>query len=131
MSTSATFAAIAASQAAIAQSAAHEARVERCKGTLAAFDNKTATVAEVREYASCVNAVYPSPMTGADITGLKVLFVIALAFGIGGSVWEWRNGFMTDWMSIPLFGALWFLIGPILLACVIGLFYGIYWVIFT
>ncbi len=131
MSTSATFAAIAASQAALAQSAAHEARVERCKGTLAAFDNKTATVAEVREYASCVSAVYPSPMTGTDITGLKVLFVIALACGIGGSVWEWRRGYSPDWVSVPLFGALFFLLGPVLLGCVIGLFYGIYWVIFT
>lgn len=54
------------------------------------FDAQKASVSEMREYAGCVDALYPSEL-GADVTiALKVLFVVALA-GAAFAVWKERN----------------------------------------
>ena len=77
--TSAAMDGVAAGQAAIALQAAHQALVSQCKATIPNFDAQRATVSEMREYADCVETLYPTEI-GADATvALKVLFVVALA----------------------------------------------------
>lgn len=128
MSTSAAMAGVAASQAAIAQAAAHQAKVERCKAEIATFDSKTTTVQQAQSYADCVQTVYPQELSGGGLVAAKIVFVFALLCGIAGAVWEGKRGVYPDAFSVPLFGAMWFICGPLIAGCVIGIFYGIYWV---
>jgi hypothetical protein len=128
MSTSATFAAISASQASLAAAAAHQAKVERCKAEIATFDSKTATIAQSQGYADCVRTVYPQELTGASLTAAKIVFVFALLCGIYGAYRSTKEGW-HNWVDHTMFGALWFILGPIAAGCVLGILYGIYWVI--
>lgn len=119
---------IAASQAAVASAEASRAHVERCKSTMPNFDAKKASVSEMRDYSECVNTVYPAEMSGTDIFGAKVLFVIALvgmAAGVVRSLKESWNGF-TDHI---FFGIMGFVLAPIGVISIAGLLYGIYWVL--
>jgi hypothetical protein len=120
-------AAVAASQAAIASTEAHRAHVERCKATMPNFDAQRATVAEMREYSGCVDALYPSEL-GTDATiALKVLFVIALAGLVGGAWWERRNSIWCGWGEALMMGGLWFVMAPCIVAFAAGILYGIRW----
>ena len=121
--TSTAMAGVAASQAAVAQAAAHQARVERCKATIPNFDSQRATVSEMKEYAGCVETLYPTDI-GADATvALKVLFVVALA---GMAVGAWRErGYGFGYAVIGgMFG---FILAPLGLASIAGLALGIRW----
>jgi len=119
---------VAASQAAIAQAAAHEAKVERCKAEIAGYDSKTSSVKQAQSYADCIRTVYPEAMSVADITGLKAVFVVALVCGIIGG-WREKNGRYTDLADIGMMFFLWFFLGPMILGSVAGVLYGIYWVL--
>lgn len=121
--TSAAMAGVAASQAAIAQAAAHQARVAQCKAMIPNFDAQRATISEMKEYAGCVETLYPTEI-GADATvALKVLFVVALA-GMAVGAWrERRYGFGCAAMG-GMFG---FMLAPLALASTAGLALGIRW----
>ena len=129
VATSSAMAAVAAGQAAIASAEAHRAHVERCKATMPNFDAQKATVSEMREYSGCVDALYPSEL-GADATiALKVLFVIALAGMVGGAWWERRNSSLCGWGDALMMGAMWFIFAPCIVAFVVGILYGIRWLL--
>jgi hypothetical protein len=121
--TSAAMAGVASAQAAAASAAAHAARVAQCKATIPNFDAQRATVSEMKEYAGCVETLYPTEI-GADATvALKVLFVVALA---GMAVGAWRErwyGFGDAAMG----GVLGFMLAPLALASIAGLALGIRW----
>lgn len=128
MSTSAAMAGVAASQAAIASAEAQRAKAERCKVEVAKFDNKTATVLEMRSYADCVHTLYPSDLSGDGLIAAKALFVFALLCAIAGGLREARYGWRPGILDVVLFSVLWFFLGPCALLGVLGIFYGIYWV---
>lgn len=130
VATSSAMAAVAASQAAIASAEAHRAHAERCKATMPNFDAKTATVSEMREYAGCVDALYPSEI-GSDATiALKVLFVIALSGLVGGAWWERRNSSLSGgWGDAAMTGVMWFVFAPCIVACAAGVLWGIRWLL--
>ncbi len=116
---------VAASQAAIAQAAAHQAWVAQCKATIPHFDAQRATVSEMKEYAGCVETLYPTEI-GADATvALKVLFVVALA-GAAFAIWKDRQGY-TDFGEQVLAGVMGFMLAPLALASIAGLALGILW----
>ena len=123
--TSAAMAGVAASQAAVAQAAAHQARVAQCKATIPNFDAQRATISEMKEYAGCVETLYPTEI-GADATvALKVLFVVALA-GAAFAIWKDRQGY-TDFGGQVLAGVMGFMLAPLALASIAGLALGIWW----
>ena len=120
--TSAAMAAIASTQAATAQSAAHKARISQCKITIADFDAQTATVSEMQEYSDCVDVLYPREPSGDAIIALKVLFVSAL---IGALFAAWKD--RGDWEDVFLSGLLGFIMAPVALTLVAGLLVGVRW----
>lgn len=124
--TSAAMAGVAAGQAAIAQQAAHQARVSQCKATIPNFDAQRATVSEMREYAGCVETLYPAEI-GSDATiALKVLFVVALA-GAVFAIWRERRDGDTDFGWQVCVGMMGFMLAPLALASIAGLALGIRW----
>lgn len=128
MSTSAAMTGIAVSQVAIASAAAHEARVDRCKITVAQYDSRTATIEQAKDYASCINTLHPSALSGPDLVIFKAIFVVALLCGIGGAVSEWRSRW-SDIQGVALMFVCWFFLGPVSIVGVLGVLYGIYWVL--
>ena len=121
--TSAAMAGVAASQAAIATSAAHQARVAQCKVTIQNFDAQRSTISEMKEYAGCVDTLYPTEI-GADVTiALKVLFVVALS-GAAAGVWSERRYGFIDAVVGGLGG---FIMAPLALASIAGLVVGVQW----
>ncbi len=127
MSTSATFAAISASNAAVSAQYAHEAEVSRCKMVLPNFNNSTATVEQMKDYSGCVKTLYPSPMSGGEIVVAKAFFVIAL---LGGAIGLWyanQDAWDRTIVGYTLFFFLGFMTLPFLIACVCGILAGIVW----
>ena len=123
--TSAAMAGVASAQAAAASAAAHAARVAQCKATIPNFDAQRATVSEMKEYAGCVETLYPTEI-GADATvALKVLFVVALA-GAVFAIWKVRQGY-TAFGGQVLAGVMGFMLTPLALAAIAGLALGIRW----
>lgn len=117
---------VAASQAAIAQAAAHQARVAQCKATIPNFNAQGATVSEMKEYAGCVETLYPTEI-GTDATiALKVLFVVALC-GAAFGVWKERQDSWTDFTGQVLACVTGFVLAPMALAAIAGLSLGIRW----
>ena len=124
--TSAAMAGVASAQAAAASAAAHAARVAQCKATIPNFDAQRATVSEMKEYAGCVETLYPTEI-GADATvALKVLFVVALA-GAAFEIWKDRQEGYTDFGGQVLAGVMGFMLAPLALASIAGLALGILW----
>lgn len=120
---------VAASLAAIASAAAREARVAQCKTVLPNFDAQRATVSEMREYSDCVGTLYPKEI-GADATiALKVLFVIALAGMVGGTVWSRLRAECLGWGSHIGWGVLMFFIAPCVAVFAAGVLYGVRWLL--
>ena len=123
--TSAAMAGVASAQAAAASAAAHAARVAQCKTVLPNFSAQGATVSEMREYADCVDTLYPREI-GADATvAFKVLFVVALT-GAAFAIWKDRQGY-TDFGMQVLAGVMGFIFAPVALGAVVGLALGIRW----
>jgi len=116
---------VASAQAAAASAAAHAARVAQCKATIPNFDAQRATVSEMKEYAGCVETLYPTEI-GADATvALKVLFVVALA-GAAFAIWKDRQGY-TDFGGQVSAGLMGFMLALLALASIAGLALGIRW----
>jgi hypothetical protein len=117
---------VAASQAAAASAAAHRAEVARCKVVIDTFDNSTANVTEMRDYASCVRTVYPQPMNTTEVTAAKVLFVLAL-IGAGIGLYKSLHESWHDTSDHVLFFLFGFFGLPIASAFVGGVCMGIVW----
>jgi hypothetical protein len=120
---------IAASQAAAASAAAHRAEVSRCKLVVDNFDNNTANVTEMRDYASCVNTLYPEPMSSDMETAAKVLFVVAILGAIYGLYVAYKDGkyWNNTCGDYVLSAILWFFAFPLVLAMAGGFVCGVVW----
>jgi hypothetical protein len=105
MSTTAINAGLTAASAAnnaMAQQAAHRARVDRCVVFESRFEVAQASVAEKQEYASCVETLYPMPTTESETVLIKGCIAILLIAMIVGVVYGWRDG--RDFESSMLCG---------------------------
>lgn len=89
---------------AMAQEAAHRARVDRCTVFESRFEVAKASVAEKQEYASCVETLYPMPTTDSETYLIKGCIVVLLAALIVGFVIGYRNSY-GDFVD-AIFGAL-------------------------
>ena len=95
----------------IATAEAEAAKTLACKGYVRGFQNDTATVAEMHQYAGCITRLYPAESMSADAAiGLKVAIVLMILsmpfgawkgardFGFGG--WDW-GGFVVGVLVAP------------------------------
>jgi uncharacterized membrane protein len=90
MSVSAGIAAGAAAQSAAAAAAANAARKTACMKFVKGYGHDAATVTEMREYADCIERLYPAPMTGGDVTATKLAIVfVFLCVALGA--WKKRK----------------------------------------
>ena len=121
VSTSAAIAGVAAA----ASAAAHSARVAQCKTVLPNFNAQEATVSEMKEYAECVETLYPTEISADATVALKVLFVVVLARA-AFAIWEYRQG-NTDVVGQVLAGLLGLMIAPAALALIVVIALGIKW----
>jgi hypothetical protein len=104
-----------------AQAAAHRAEVSACQAVVSSFDSHGATVAESKQYAHCIDLLHPSEIGADGIIALKIVFVIAMVGLVYGAASE--RGLLDRFMM----GMLCFFGLPIMLGCVGGILYGIYW----
>jgi len=126
-SASMSMAAVSASMAAVATVEAQRAEEQKCVMVMKQFDSKNYTTAEVREYADCVDILYPDPIGPESVILFKVIFVIALISMIVGLVMNRKD--IDDLESFLIISFLCFVIPPFLVGAVIGLVYGVYWVV--
>lgn len=134
--------AITSANAAISSAAAHTAEVSRCKIIIKGYDAKTATITEMREYAACVNTVYPAPMTPDEVVVAKFIFVLALLGMVAGLIYckrsetktttNWGGGFTvtherSSVVGYLLAGSIGFVGLPIAVIVVAGIMAGIIW----
>lgn len=122
MSTSATFAAISTTNAAIASQRASDAKAERCKVEVMNFDSKTATIEQQKSYADCIQTLNPEPMSPEVIIALKVWFVLSLLAGVFGGVF----GGVSEG---PENAIVWFLFAGVAIPCAAGVVAGVLWVL--
>ncbi len=128
MSASTAIAISAAAQSGVAARMAHEARVAACTATIPLYEPKTATVEQMREYASCVQVLYPEQTSPGLIVALKVAFVIVL---VSAAIGAWRgDGCYRPAIGDRAFGAFMYACAAAgtMLAISVTLV-GIYWVI--
>ena len=124
MGVAATAAIISTTNAAVANAAAHAARVDRCKTVIENFDARGASVSQMQEYAYCVDTVYPKEMTGVEVFWAKALFVIAI---VGLVLGAW-HGYEDDGpMYAVITGLAGFLLVPTAALFIYGLGCGIIW----
>lgn len=122
-------AANAAIQSSVAAQQAHEATVTSCMAYMSGFQGRGASVAEARQYSSCVATVYPSDETVIDIPGkmlvgsLMLIVIIAFIFGLDKRVRD------TSWSSPGWFEVLFFyplmgcLVWGVMWAAIAGVLY--------
>jgi hypothetical protein len=88
MSTTAALAAAASANSAVAAAQASQAARTACISYTQSYNAQHATITEAREYAACVERLYPDPPTGAEVFALKaaitwVLLCLAVGVAIG------------------------------------------------
>lgn len=128
MSTSAAFAAVAVTQSAAAQEAAHRAKISECKVTESTFDAHISTVAEKINYSECINILYPQVINDSVTILLKVLFVAYLI----GFAWELiknRQDYYINTFDYIITSAMHSLILPSILLVIYSISAGILWVV--
>ena len=76
---------------AMAQEAAHRARVDRCTVFESRFEVAKASVVEKQEYASCVETLYPAPTTEGETYLTKGCIVVLFIALLAGSIVGYRS----------------------------------------
>lgn len=121
MPVSVSMAGVVSANAAAASASARRAREAECGVVLRQFDSHTATTGEMREYAACVQTLYPDPPSPEITTALKFLFVVAIIGMAVGAVKGWD---IEEKIMLSVLG---FLLAPLGTLFVAGVGYGIYW----
>lgn len=109
MSTTATTIAITAAanaQAAAANAAAQEAARNACMAYVRGYQHDRATVAEMREYAGCIDRLHPAPLEPGDMMVWKIVVFVLLVGMAAGAVREWRDSYNGGYIEAVLFGSL-------------------------
>ena len=99
------------------------AKVAQCKTLVPTFDAQRATVSEMKEYAGCVDTLYPSEISGDVVVVFKVLFAIAL---VGLAVGAWR-GRDYGFECAAVGGVIGFIMAPVAVAFAGGVMLGAVW----
>ena len=111
MSTSVALSSVAVAQSSIAIAEAEHAQIVACQGFVRGFENDKATTAQMRQYASCVQRLYPEAISPDGMVAIKVLIaLLLLSIPIGGYL-SWKRD--EDSMLAVL--------GALLAPCVIGM----------
>ena len=127
LETGGAMAAIAASNAAIAAQAAHEAEVAKCQIVIREFDSKNTTVGQAQEYSHCIDVVYPQPMSDSSVVALKVVFAIALIGMVAGVLYVRQTERWADWIEYVMAAFLGFFCLPVGIGVIVGIGFGIKW----
>lgn len=99
-------AASANANAAAANAAAARAKRIACMKYVPGYQHDRATVAEMRQYAECVEILHPEPLTGAEALWIKAA-ILACFIGIGvGSRIGWKDGGLGDAVFFGFVGAI-------------------------
>lgn len=96
---------------AMAQEAAHRARVDRCTVFESRFEVARASVVEKQEYASCVETLYPMPTTEGETYLIKGCIAVLFIALIVGAVYGWKSsrdaeGVILCGLMFPVFAAI-------------------------
>lgn len=70
-----------------AQATADRAAIVACRQGVKGYQNDTATVEQARQYADCVDRLYPDPMSGSSVMLLKGVIIICFLGVIIGGLW--------------------------------------------
>jgi hypothetical protein len=89
--TSIAISSVANAQAAAAAAAAQEAAREACMTYVRGYEHNHATVAEMREYAGCIDRLYPEPLSADAMTVLKVVVALLLVGAVAGVFYGRRD----------------------------------------
>ena len=104
MSTAASAAVIAANASTMNSARAHRIRTERCRLVVEQYDtSEVVTVQEMKEYASCVNFLHPSPSNPQDILATKALIIGGMIFALVGAWWGWKKGWEGERVANSVF----------------------------
>jgi len=126
MTTSLAISAGAAASANAANMRARKAEEASCKMMVKGYEHNTATIAEQKDYAHCINLLHPKALDPSAILILKILFII----GLIGAVVTYMKEEYSDFIERVFISLLGFIVAPLAVACIGVLFYGIYWVLF-
>lgn len=111
----------------IALKQSREAELHRCKAFIANYQSQNATTTQMQEYASCVQRVYPKPMTETDVLVLKAVLIVAFI----GMVWCFiiaRREF-NNWLEPIFFGVVGFIFAPVGVGILVAILYAAAWLL--
>ncbi len=124
MSSIAAGVAIGAATSGGAHAAAQQARVTWCRTFVQDYQHSSASAAERREYASCVQVLDPQPPSKPLVGGLLVLVAAGI---IGGALWG--GGGRPDTEDRVIFAALGGVLVPIVGLAALGIFSALAYVV--
>ena len=91
------------------------------------YEHDRAAVSEMREYAGCIDRLYPTPMTEGALGVAKFAVLVIFAAMVAGVVWERRERMLSDtWFGAVFGGSLvGGLVGVVGLLVVAGVWFGV------
>lgn len=106
-----------------------EMRITQCKDLVGRFDSTTTvTVEQAREYADCINILYPKEFRPEAILVLKAIFVIALIGMVVEGRRSWKSSYSGGQIGgTVVAGIFGFIVYPVAVLGVVGLLSGLYW----
>ena len=93
-------------QSAAANAAAQEAARKACMAYVRGYEHDRATVTEMREYAGCIERLYPAPLAPGDLMAWKVVVAVLLIGMVVGVVRQWRDSYSSGPIEAVLLGSL-------------------------
>ena len=88
-----------------ANAAAQEAARKACMAYVRGYEHDRATVAEMREYADCIDRLHPAPLEPGGLMAWKIVVAVLLIGMVAGIVREWRDSFSGP-IEATLMGAI-------------------------
>lgn len=111
--------------AAVAAAAAARRRAE-CKVFVRGYEHDRATVSEMREYAECIDCLYPAPMSSGELYAAKfAILVLFAAVVIGAFLARHGDGVFGPIESMMIGGIGGFLFGFVVLLAMAGVWFGV------
>ena len=101
---------------------------QACTVYVQGYAHERATVAEMREYAGCIERLYPSPVSEESLWVAKGAVLVMFAAVVAGIIWEKRTESMMTrtWLGAVFWGGLaGAALGVIVLAAIGGVWFGV------
>lgn len=92
-------------------------RTEHCQRIESSFNANAATTETKKEYADCINYLYPDPASHGEHLMVSGVIILALMGFIGGGIWGWKDDLGGDFLTIVIFA----LLGVIMLPFIVCL----------